>query len=99
VEDISHVYNYDVPRDANSYTHRIGRTARVGKAGAAISIVTGEDQRSFTRILERNRDMITRLEAGNIPRAVFHMPERRHSHHGHRYSDRGSFHSRAPRRW
>ncbi|MDR1607017.1 MAG: DEAD/DEAH box helicase [Deltaproteobacteria bacterium] len=37
VEDVSHVYNYDLPQDAESYIHRIGRTARAGKTGQAIS--------------------------------------------------------------
>lgn len=37
VEDISHVFNYDLPQDAENYIHRIGRTARAGKTGNAIS--------------------------------------------------------------
>jgi ATP-dependent RNA helicase RhlB len=38
VEDISHVINYDLPQDAENYIHRIGRTARAGKTGRAISL-------------------------------------------------------------
>ena len=38
VEDISHVINYDLPQDTENYTHRIGRTARAGKSGKAISL-------------------------------------------------------------
>jgi len=38
VEDISHVINYDLPQDAENYIHRIGRTARAGKEGKAISL-------------------------------------------------------------
>lgn len=38
VEDISHVINYDLPQDSENYVHRIGRTARAGKAGQALSI-------------------------------------------------------------
>ena len=38
VEDISHVFNYDIPQDTENYTHRIGRTARAGKSGKAISM-------------------------------------------------------------
>jgi ATP-dependent RNA helicase RhlB len=37
VPDVSHVFNYDLPQDAEDYVHRIGRTARVGKDGDAIS--------------------------------------------------------------
>ncbi|MBI9084906.1 MAG: DEAD/DEAH box helicase [Desulfobacterales bacterium] len=38
VEDISHVFNYDLPQDAENYVHRIGRTARAGKTGRALSL-------------------------------------------------------------
>ncbi|MGD9329842.1 MAG: DEAD/DEAH box helicase [Desulfobacterales bacterium] len=38
VEDISHVINYDLPQDSESYVHRIGRTARAGKSGHSISL-------------------------------------------------------------
>jgi len=37
IPDVSHVFNYDLPQDAEDYVHRIGRTARVGKDGDAIS--------------------------------------------------------------
>ncbi len=42
VEDISHVVNYDIPQDAENYVHRIGRTARAGKTGKAISLACEE---------------------------------------------------------
>jgi ATP-dependent RNA helicase RhlB len=38
VEDISHVINYDLPQDSENYIHRIGRTARAGKSGRALSL-------------------------------------------------------------
>ena len=42
VEDISHVINYDIPQDAENYVHRIGRTARAGKTGKAITLACEE---------------------------------------------------------
>ncbi len=42
VEDISHVFNYDLPQDSENYVHRIGRTARAGKTGRAISLACEE---------------------------------------------------------
>jgi ATP-dependent RNA helicase RhlB len=39
IPDVSHVYNWDLPQDAEDYVHRIGRTARAGAAGKAISLV------------------------------------------------------------
>jgi len=52
VERISHVVNYDVPYDAESYVHRIGRTGRAGRHGDAILLLTPNEQRML-RILER----------------------------------------------
>ena len=42
VEDISHVVNYDLPQDSENYVHRIGRTARAGKTGSALSLACEE---------------------------------------------------------
>jgi ATP-dependent RNA helicase RhlB len=42
VEDISHVINYDLPQDSENYVHRIGRTARAGKTGRALSLACEE---------------------------------------------------------
>lgn len=52
VDDISHVINYDLPRDAETYVHRIGRTGRAGALGEAISLCS-EDERSDLRDIER----------------------------------------------
>jgi len=43
IDDISHVINYDLPRTADTYLHRIGRTARAGRKGTAISLVEAHD--------------------------------------------------------
>ena len=43
IDDISHVFNYDLPPDSEIYVHRVGRTARAGKAGIAISLVTPKE--------------------------------------------------------
>ena len=42
IEGVEHVINYDMPKDIESYTHRIGRTGRAGKKGNAATFVTGE---------------------------------------------------------
>ncbi|MGL4733519.1 MAG: ATP-dependent RNA helicase SrmB [Enterovibrio sp.] len=50
VPDISHVINFDLPRKADVYLHRIGRTARAGKKGIAISLVEAHDQPLIEKI-------------------------------------------------
>jgi len=52
VDDISHVINYDLPVEAETYVHRIGRTARAGAAGDAVSFCCAED-RAYLRDIER----------------------------------------------
>jgi superfamily II DNA/RNA helicase len=50
IPDVSHVFNYDVPFHADDYVHRIGRTGRAGRLGAAFSIVTRHDEKSISAI-------------------------------------------------
>ncbi len=50
IKDVSHVYNYDSPNEVSQYTHRIGRTARAGEEGKAISIIGSRDYENFGRI-------------------------------------------------
>ena len=50
ISDISHVINYDLPRTADVYVHRIGRTARAGRKGTAISLVEAHDMSQLDRI-------------------------------------------------
>ena len=66
VERISHVINYDVPSDPESYTHRIGRTGRAGRSGEAILFITPRE-RSLLKAIERStRQPISQLELPTI---------------------------------
>jgi ATP-dependent RNA helicase DeaD len=61
VPAVSHIINYDVPEDPDTYFHRIGRTARAGASGIAISLVSNERIDSFTRIMRRTKQNIQKL--------------------------------------
>lgn len=50
IDDVSHVINYDVPRNAEDYVHRIGRTGRAGKSGFAVTFITEEDEKGYDAI-------------------------------------------------
>ncbi len=66
VERISHVLNYDIPYDAESYVHRIGRTGRAGRSGEAILFVTPRE-RNMLRVIERvARKSITQMTLPSI---------------------------------
>jgi len=62
VERISHVINYDVPHDTESYVHRIGRTGRAGRSGEAILFVAPREQRMLSSIERATRQKIEKLE-------------------------------------
>lgn len=52
---VSHVINYDFPRDGLTYTHRTGRAARMGRSGTAFSMVTSRDVGAVAALVRRNR--------------------------------------------
>jgi len=64
VSDVSHVFNYHIPFDSESYVHRIGRTGRAGKTGSAISIITPSELRGLKRI---EQDVGAKLETKIVP--------------------------------
>ena len=52
IHDLSHVFNFDIPRNADDYVHRIGRTGRAGMTGEAVTIVTPEDKKALAKVVE-----------------------------------------------
>lgn len=64
IEHISHVINFDMPNTAEDYTHRIGRTGRAAKLGAAFSLITNSDRRQIRSI---ERLLNKRLEECFVP--------------------------------
>jgi len=62
IDDISHVFNFDLPEDEEIYVHRIGRTGRAGKTGIAISLVTPAEQWRLRKIEAFARHKIARFE-------------------------------------
>lgn len=64
IDDISHVFNYDIPQDPETYVHRVGRTGRAGKEGVAITLVTPKEQWQLRRIENFTKRQIPR---GTLP--------------------------------
>ncbi len=64
VKDLTHVINYSIPRELDVYVHRIGRTARSGKAGIAISLVTPSHRGLIIQIEKMTK---SRMKEGKIP--------------------------------
>ncbi len=51
IRSVTHVFNYNMPKSAEDYANRIGRTARAGDTGKAISLLSREDHDSFRRVV------------------------------------------------
>jgi ATP-dependent RNA helicase DeaD len=64
VNDVTHVFNYHIPFDSESYVHRIGRTGRAGKTGEAITLVSPNELRTIKRI---EKDVGTTMASQVIP--------------------------------
>jgi len=62
IDDISHVFNYDLPEDPELYVHRVGRTGRAGKTGIAISLLTTKELWRLRRIEGFTKQEITRKQ-------------------------------------
>ncbi|HEY9206620.1 MAG TPA: DEAD/DEAH box helicase [Candidatus Methanoperedens sp.] len=77
IKNVSHVYNYDIPRESKQYIHRIGRTARAGAEGKAINILSGKDYENFSQVLKENDVEIIEGELPVIEKAVIRKPEGR----------------------
>lgn len=75
IKNVSHIFNYDSPKSADDYTHRIGRTARIGAEGKAITLLSQRDHEAFRKIMGR-----VEIEKGpkeRFPIVRFSMPQRR----------------------
>lgn len=66
VERISHVVNFDIPTDTESYVHRVGRTGRAGRSGDAISFVTPRERGLVSAIERATRQPLTQMQLPSV---------------------------------
>ncbi len=78
VRSVSHIFNYSVPKYAEDYANRIGRTARAGKKGKAISLLSREDHPSFKRIIGLFDYDIEKMQVSQFKRVPFRRNVRRY---------------------
>ncbi|MDP3698035.1 MAG: DEAD/DEAH box helicase [Nanoarchaeota archaeon] len=103
IDDITHIFNYDLSQDPQEYVHKIGRTARAGKEGKAITLLSERDFQQFSQILNRYRLKVEELPLPEFVRVPFDASRpdsggfnRRFGHHSrdshHGGGGRGSSH-------
>ena len=96
IENVSHVYNYEIPKEAQDYVHRIGRTARAGADGKVINLLAEQDYQNFGRVENQYPELrIEKVQPPYVERIQIKLPPRndRFSRGGPR---RGPFHKRKP---
>jgi len=65
IQGVSHIYNYDIPKTSDEYIHRIGRTARAGKEGKVINLLSRRNYDNFQKVLE---DRELNIAKGEMPK-------------------------------
>ncbi len=96
IKGVTHVYNYDIPKDGKEYIHRIGRTARAGKEGKAISLLSEKDHDNFSRVLRDNDIEVREERRPHVERVQVKWTGERRSfsrgppRYGHGYDSRAS---------
>ena len=88
IDDVTHVYNYDIPRDPTDYVHRIGRTARAGEKGKVINILCDTDYENFSKLLQRYSFNIKKIKKPHVERALVRKDDEGRGRFGNRYSHR-----------
>ncbi len=71
IHGVSYIYNYDLPNNLKQYIHRIGRTARAGKTGKAITLVAQRDGENFFHLFRDNRTNIKKASVPYVKRIPF----------------------------
>ncbi len=70
VDNLTHVINYSIPQDPESYVHRIGRTGRAGKKGIAITLITPSEYRKLIAIQKMANATITKQQVPNVKEVI-----------------------------
>lgn len=94
IKDVTHIFNYDLSQDAQEYIHRVGRTARAGQAGKAITLLSERDHDVFREILNRYPVKVTKLHLEDFPRLRFNAGMRQRGRFGSRGYSKG-YHGRS----
>lgn len=81
IKDVTHVFNYDLSKDPQEYIHRVGRTARAGESGKAITLLSPQDHGAFHSIFDRYDIDAELLPEESFPRLRFEV--------GSRYNNQG----------
>lgn len=99
IEGVTHIYNFDIPKEPGDYVHRIGRTARAGKNGLVINILAYRDYDNFSRLTGVHRDFDIQKEERPYLKINFQNRQGRRSHHSNNRRGHMGFQRNSRRRY
>ncbi|MDP4086415.1 MAG: DEAD/DEAH box helicase [Bacillota bacterium] len=70
ISGVTHVYNFDIPQDPESYVHRIGRTGRAGKTGVALTFITPREKSYLAVVEKTTKRKMERMKAPTLDEAL-----------------------------
>ncbi|MCY7541096.1 helicase-related protein, partial [Bacillus pumilus] len=70
ISGVTHVYNFDVPQDPESYVHRIGRTGRAGRTGMAVTFITPREKDMLRAIEKTTNRKMERMKEPTLDEAI-----------------------------
>ncbi len=89
IDNVTHVYNYEIPNDAKDYVHRIGRTARAGEKGKVVNLLCEYDYENFGRVQDFRSFPLEKLETPQVEKVRIVQVENRGSFGPQRNGGRG----------
>lgn len=93
IKNVTHIFNYRLPNNPEDYVNRIGRTARAGESGKAISLLSRDDHESFRRIMNRYGYDVNKMRIGdfkNLPFKKFYSNGGNGNFRSRKFSNRNS---------
>lgn len=97
IKDVTHIFNYDLSKDPQEYIHRIGRTARAGALGKAITLLSPRDHEAFNSILNMHNVNVELLQLEEFPRLHFKTGVTQSRFSGNGFGRNSSYRSHRPR--
>ncbi|MBR9704119.1 DEAD/DEAH box helicase [Candidatus Pacearchaeota archaeon] len=91
IDNVSHVYNYDIPPNLKEYIHRIGRTARAGAEGKVINVLASRDYENFRNILKGDFDIKSEKTPYVEKQRLKWIPDRNNNRDRKDNNSRGSY--------
>src|SRR3989344_211644 len=100
IENVSHIYNYEIPKDSKDYVHRIGRTARAGESGIVVNLLSEQDHDNFSRVMrEYSSFKIERIDTPKLERIQISKREGFRPRNGFQINRKNNFRRENHSRW